>query len=596
MCGIVGYIGGKNAKDFLLEGLKTLEYRGYDSAGVAVIGCDGRIKQIKKAGRVSAMQSLCGNLCGNTGIGHTRWATHGEPTDENAHPHLSGKFAVVHNGIIENHAEIRQELEEKGFVFSSQTDTEVIAHLLNWYYEGVFLDALVKTISRIKGSYAIAAICCDFEGKIAVARQNNPLVIGISKDEGFLSSDILALPNNIEEKYLLCDGDIAILEKGKVSFFDCNCNSIGKTAIQSTTVGEKVELGIYKHFMQKEIYHIPKSLRDTLSNNCNAEALEKLTRIAPKRIIIVACGTAYHSGVCGKYIIEKFVNIPVEVEIASEFRYRNPILSSDDLVVAISQSGETADTLAALNLAKEKGCKNLCISNVSTSSLVALADMTLLTSAGAEIGVAATKSYSTQLLMLYMLCSALVRQKNIHLSKEILQNIRILPTLAEELLEKFSIFSDLAEKYQNSSGVYFIGRNIDYATALEGALKLKEISYIHSEGYAAGELKHGTIAMISSEVLVVAIITQRHVAEKTISNIQEVKARKGNIIVITQFEDVAKRCMDIANDVILLPQLKEEFMPIISVIPLQIFAYEMSIKKGNDPDHPRNLAKSVTVE
>lgn len=599
MCGIVGYIGSKNAKDFLLEGLEGLQYRGYDSAGIAIINQDGELKQIKVEGKIDALVQACGSLNGFTGIGHTRWATHGEPSSVNAHPHRSGKFTLVHNGIIENFSFLREMLKAKGYEFSSQTDTEVIAHLLNNNYNGSFLQAWQKTVGQLEGSYAIAAICSDYNGVIATARKSSPLIAAVKQGESFLSSDMAVLSKYADEVYVFRDGDIAFLAKGKIAFFDIEGHEVVREAEKMKAGAKQAQLGRYNHFMQKEINETSQSLRDTLSWEANNEAFAKIRQFASEidKIHIVACGTAFHSGVCGKYIIEKVNKIPVDVEIASEFRYRRPNLKKGNLVLAISQSGETADTLAALALARESGCRTLAITNVPTSSIVRAADTVLVTNAGTEIGVAATKSYSTQLMMLYLLSNALNSAFLSEEKEEFFSQLRMLPTLSEEVADKFDSFEALAEKYKDYSGVFFIGRNSDYAIALEGALKLKEISYLPAEGYAAGELKHGTIAMITQKVLVIAIITQMKVADKMLSNIQEVKARKGSVVVITQSEEVKEKCKEIADDIIMLPKAPiDELMPILSVMPLQMFAYCMAIKKGNNPDQPRNLAKSVTVE
>lgn len=596
MCGIIGYTGSKNSVPYLIDGLKKLEYRGYDSAGVAVINKTNNIQIIKKEGRISVLENNIGNLNGLCGIGHTRWATHGKPSDENSHPHKSGKFVLVHNGIIENFLDLKIDLVNSGTVFDSETDSEVIAHLINREYDGNFMETVIKVCKLLRGSYALAVICEDYPDNIVVAKKDNPLIVGIGKNENYLASDILALAGHTEKAYVLNDNEFALLEKNKITVYDDKFNKIDKEITNVKLSKDSLGLGENESYMLKEIKEIPKALKDTfcyyLQNGFDEILTEKLNTV--KGITVVACGTAYHAGICGKYVIEELCRMPVNVEIASEFRYKTPIIDGDDLVIAISQSGETADTLAALRLAKACGAVTVAITNVATSSITVVADYVLPMIAGAEIAVAATKSYNTQLAVMYMLALKLAEIKGLCKISDFVSAIEALPALCNEIISKSEFLKEQAGRLSNVQNVFFLGRNLDYAVALEGSLKLKEISYIHSEGYPAGELKHGTLALIEKNSLVVTLITQKKILEKTMNALHEVKAREADIIMITQFEELA--ASNEANSVVLLPKTNDLFMPILCVIPLQIFAYYMARARGNDPDKPRNLAKSVTVE
>lgn len=596
MCGIVGFVGGKNSVPYLIDGLKKLEYRGYDSAGIAVINSKKNIEVIKKEGRISVLENNLGNLSGSCGIGHTRWATHGKPSDENSHPHKSGKFVLVHNGIIENFLELKIELVNSGIVFTSQTDSEVIAHLINREYNGSLINTVINVTKLLRGSFALAVIYEDNPEQIAVAKKDNPLIIGLGKAENFIASDILAIAGYTKEAYVLDDDEFALVETDGVTVYDKNFNIKNKKITPIELLESSLGLGENESYMIKEIKEIPKALKDTfdfyIKNGFDIRLSEKLKLI--KGVTVVACGTAFHAGICGKYVIEELCRVPVNVEIASEFRYKSPIIDAGDLVIAISQSGETADTLAALRLAKACGAVTVAITNVATSSIVQIAEFILPMLAGAEIAVAATKSYNTQLSVLYMLAIHIAEIKGLAKMTDYLSCINGLPALCTEIISKASFLNEQAGRLSNVQNVFFLGRNLDYAVALEGSLKLKEISYIHSEGYPAGELKHGTLALIEKNTLVVTLITQSKILEKTMNALHEVKARGAKIIMVTQFDELASG--NDADSVILLPKTFDMFMPILCVIPLQIFAYYMARARGNDPDKPRNLAKSVTVE
>ncbi|MFA6860648.1 MAG: glutamine--fructose-6-phosphate transaminase (isomerizing) [Clostridia bacterium] len=596
MCGIFGYVGKKNCVPFLIEGLKKLEYRGYDSAGIAVLNDKEKIEMIKKEGRISTLEKNLGTINGRCGIGHTRWATHGKPSDENSHPHQSGKFVLVHNGIIENYLDLKIELVNSGVKFISQTDSEVIAHLCNREYKGNMLETISKITKLLKGSYALAIICEDYPNTIFVTKKDNPLIIGIGDKENYVSSDVLAIASHTNEAFILNDFEIAIVTNDSISIFDKNLKKFKKNHSKINVSNNDCGMGQNESYMLKEIKEIPKALKKTFDYYLTKEFDKNLLKILKKMssINIVACGTAYHAGICGKYVVEELCRIPVSVNIASEFRYSSPIIDKKSLTIAISQSGETADTLAALKLAKASGSKTIAITNVPTSSITQIADFVLPMLAGPEIAVAATKSYNTQLAVLYMLALKIRElRKKIKLDKYI-QCIKEIPLLAENMIKKASILNELAGKVSNVQNVFFLGRNLDYAVALEGSLKLKEISYIHSEGYPAGELKHGTLALIEKNIFVIVLITQKKLIEKSLNALHEVKAREANILLITGFEELKENSG--ADNMILIPKTLDLFMPILSVIPLQIFAYYMARAKGNDPDKPRNLAKSVTVE
>lgn len=608
MCGIVGYIGESQAAPILLEGLSKLEYRGYDSAGMAVF--DGSRIQIKKAvGRLKVLSELThdGTLMnGSVGIGHTRWATHGEPSEINAHPHYNKDetIAVVHNGIIENYLKLRSMLKEKGYEFRSETDTEVIAHLLDYYYKGNPLEAVIKVMNRVEGSYALGIIFAEFPDKVYAVRKDSPLIVGKGKDGNLIASDVPAVLKYTREVYFIQNEEIACLTKDDIQFFNVDGDVITKESKTIEWDVNAAEKGGYEHFMLKEMYEQPKTVRDTLSPRVKGKEVvieelgmtdEEIRQIS--RIHIVACGSAYHTGVTAKYVFEGMARIPVDVDLASEFRYRNPILNEDELVIIISQSGETADSLAALREAKSLGIKTLGIVNVVGSSIAREADKVMYTWAGPEIAVATTKAYSAQLVALYLLAIkfAGVRGKITEEETEnYLADLKKLPDQIELLLSNKEKIQKFANRYIAAKDVFFIGRGIDYAISLEGSLKLKEISYIHSEAYAAGELKHGTISLIEDGTLVVAVATQEELYKKTISNMVEVKTRGAFVMGVTNEgnTDIEKA----ADYVIYVPQTNKYFTNSLAIIPLQLFGYYVSVGKGCDVDKPRNLAKSVTVE
>jgi len=608
MCGIVGYIGKKKAIPVLINGLSKLEYRGYDSAGVAV-NEGGKLKVIKCKGRLSFLEERLKTekLNGCMGIGHTRWATHGEPNDVNSHPHISqsGEIAVVHNGIIENYIQLKEFLIGKGYIFKSETDTEVIAHLVEYYYKGSLVDAVMKVIDEIEGSYALGVLCKDEEDMFICARKDSPLIVGLGDGENFIASDIPAILEYTRDIYILEDKEVAVLTRDSVKVFNSLGAPVEKEIFKVDWDVEAAEKGGYEHFMMKEMYDEPKAIRDTMnprikngelvldSINITKEDIEKF-----EKIYIVACGTAYHAGVIGKYIIEKLCRIPVEVDVASEFRYRDPLVSDKNLTIIISQSGETLDTLFALREAKKKGSRILSIVNVVGSSIARDSDDVLYTWAGPEISVASTKAYNTQLAALYLVALDLGLKKGT-ISKEeadnIIASLREIPTGIEKILKNKDGIQKFAHAHFNAKSIFFIGRSLDYALSMEGSLKLKEISYIHSEAYAGGELKHGTIALIEKGTLVVCPMTQDTLFEKMVSNIREVKARGAVVLAITQ-EKHQEELLKTADMVLTIPDVDSLTAPIAAVTPLQLFAYYMAIEKGCDVDKPRNLAKSVTVE
>ena len=610
MCGIVGYIGFNQASDFLLDGMAKLEYRGYDSAGIAIIGAENVIKIQKKVGRLSNLETIvkADPNEGTVGIGHTRWATHGRPSDMNAHPHASedGKFAVVHNGIIENYMPLKEELIEKGYHFKSETDTEVVAHLLEDMYDGDFVDTVRRMLNRVDGAYALEIICADEPDKIICTKKENPLVIGLGKGENFVASDIPAIINYTRDTYILSDGELAIVTRDNVSVFDRKGNAIDKEVFHVSWNAEAAEKGGYEHFMLKEIHDQPKAVRDTFGTHISEDGktvhFEELNWTADdvtafNKILIVACGTAYHAGLVTKQYIESLARIPVNVEIASEYRYSNPLTDDKTLCIVISQSGETSDTLAALKEAKRLGAKSLAITNVVGSSISREADNTVYTWAGPEISVASTKAYTTQLvagLLFAVYLGQLNGKMDPAVGEEILSGIRNLPTLIHEIFEVDEDMKAFAKHYGFKSDAFFLGRAIDYAVAMEGALKLKEISYIHAEAYAGGELKHGTLALIEEGVPVIALATQEDVYDKMISNIREVKAREAIVIGIGMKgdEELSKH----VDHTIYVPRANKFIAPILAVVPLQLLAYYAAITRGADVDKPRNLAKSVTVE
>lgn len=610
MCGIVGYIGFENAADFMLEGLSKLEYRGYDSAGIAVIGPDNVIKVQKKVGRLANLEAVvkADPNTGHVGIGHTRWATHGRPSDMNAHPHTDAKglFAVVHNGIVENYLPIKEELIAKGYEFKSETDTEVVAHLLADLYDGDFEGTVRRMLDRIEGSYSLVITCADDPSRIICTKQDNPLVIGLGKGENFIASDIPAIINRTRDTYILNDGEVAIVTADSVAISDRAGHPIEKEIYHVTWNAEAAEKGGYEHFMLKEIYEQPKAIRDTLTGRISKDNTEvvyeelnwTLDDVASiNRVLITACGTAYHAGLVAKYYIEQLARIPVEVDIASEYRYRNPLTDKNTLAIVISQSGETSDTLAALKEAKRLGARTLAITNVVGSSISREADQVIYTWAGPEIAVASTKAYTTQLVALLLLAVYLGQlngKLDSGLAQRILTDLHKLPTLCHEIFEGVDDIKSFARNYGFREDAFFLGRSIDYAVAMEGSLKLKEISYIHAEAYAGGELKHGTLALIEEGVPVIGLATQEDVREKMMSNIKEVKAR--DAVVIGVGVDGDTELAKYVDHTIFVPKADKYTVPILAVIPLQLLAYYAAITRGADVDKPRNLAKSVTVE
>ena len=589
MCGIIGCTGDFNTVRVLLDGLAKLEYRGYDSAGIAVM-CNETIEVVKCKGRIRELSSKIKNrdlsMC-KSGIGHTRWATHGEPNDVNSHPHISdsGLFCVVHNGIIENYTEVRGNLQKDGYKFLSETDSEVIAHLLEFNYEGDVIKALHDTVNQLDGSYALGVICADTPDLIYSARKDSPLVLGITEQGGVIASDIPALLSFTRDIFIAEDGEIACVSKDSISFYNSMGMQIEKEHIVVDWDAGAAEKGGYEHFMLKEIHEEPDAVRKTLAN----KALDTVVITKPNRIHIIACGTAYHAGVVGKYIIEETAGIPVEVDVASEFRYKTPIIKDGDLTLVISQSGETIDTLFAMRKAKALGSKILAFVNVVGSSIAREADDVFYTRAGPEIAVASTKAYSTQIAAIFMLAVKLAPDK---VSESELYN---LPEMLEQLLTKKDIVQKFASELHSGKSIFFIGRGLDYALSMEGSLKLKEVSYIHSEAYAGGELKHGTIALIEEGTPVICSMTQPHIFAKMESNLREVQARGARVLIITT-EKYKKRAELISDMVITIPDVNPIFAPITAITPMQLFAYYCAVLKGCDVDKPRNLAKSVTVE
>lgn len=608
MCGIVGYIGENQAAPIILEGLAKLEYRGYDSAGMAVF--DGKeIKTQKATGRLKVLENLTRGgetLPGTVGIGHTRWATHGAPSDRNAHPHTNttGTIAVVHNGIIENYLQLKKKLLDKGYTFQSETDTEVLAQLLDYYYKGNPLEAITKVLHRVEGSYALGIMFADYPDEIYAARKDSPLIVGQSENGSFIASDVPAILKYTRTVYYMENQEVAALRRDGLRFLSVDEEEVTKTPVQIDWDADAAEKAGYEHFMLKEIYEQPKTITDTISPRIrnNDIVIEELNMTdeelrAVKRIHIVACGSAYHTGVTGKYVLEGLARIPVEVDVASEFRYRNPILEEGSMVIVISQSGETADTLAALREAKARGFKVLGIVNVVGSSIAREADACLYTWAGPEIAVATTKAYSAQLTALYMLAMKFAKVRGTITEEkfqEMLGDLRCLPDQIELLLGQKEKVQHFANRYLGARDIFFIGRGIDYAISLEGSLKLKEISYIHSEAYAAGELKHGTISLIEDGTLVVALATQPNLFQKTISNIVEVKSRGAFVMAITNEENKAME--KVSDYTLYIPETNPFFTNSLAIIPLQLFAYYVAVGRGCDVDKPRNLAKSVTVE
>lgn len=610
MCGVVGYIGNQNAVPVLISGLSKLEYRGYDSAGIAILD-NNKIEVCKTKGRIDNLRDklLTHPIHGKIGIGHTRWATHGVPSDVNAHPHISSDtdIAVVHNGIIENYMVLKEELEAKGYKFVSETDTETIAHLLDYYHKSGMdiLDAVFKILERIEGSYALGVICKDYPDQLIAARKDSPLVVGLGEGENFIASDMPAILNYTKNVYLIDDKEVALIKADSVKIFDINKNEVKKDVFTFDWDIEAAEKNGYDHFMLKEIFEQPKVVKDNISKRFDENGRVVLDSIKLgkaeleniNRIYIVACGTAYYAGMVGKYLIERIVRIPVNSEVASEFRYKDPLIDEKTLMIVVSQSGETADTLAAMRLAKEKGARVLGIVNAVGSSIAREADDVLYTLAGPEIAVASTKAFSAQVVAMFMLTLHLAGELNKLDVKEIMEiktAMEALPALVNRILSKAQVIERFTEKYIGSKNVFYIGRGLDYIVSMEGSLKLKEIAYLHSEPYAAGELKHGPIALIEDSTLVVGIVTQEELFDKTVSNMREVKARGARVLAIAMEGNT--EIEKYADDVFYIPRTHWMLTPLLANIPQQIFAYYMALGLGNDVDKPRNLAKSVTVE
>lgn len=606
MCGIIGYAGYRDAIPEIIEGLKKLEYRGCDSAGVAVITDDGLWIE-KREGRLSRLEDyLNGKPQATIGVGHTRWATHGVPNDVNAHPHVDcqEEFAVVHNGIIENFGHLRRWLVQKGHVFRSQTDTEVLCHLIEDCYQGDLVEAVRNAVAHLKGSYAIAVVSPKEPDKIVAVRKDSTMMVGIGEREFFLASDIPAVLARTNRFYVLEDGEMAVLTPTGVRLSSVvDGNEIHKDVFTVDWDPIQAEKNGYPHFMLKEIHEQPRALRDTMRGRIADGRIEfpdvqlDLFLQDVQKVFIVGCGTAYHAGMVGRYLIEKLARVPVEVDIASEFRYREVLWPEKSILIVVSQSGETADTLAVLREAKRRGVKILAVTNVVGSSVAREADAVLYTWAGPEISVASTKAYSTQVLLMYMIAIFMAEQRGTLPPEVITGMVKELAALPDKILQVLECSAGveaITGKYHQASSAFFLGRGLDHMIALEGALKLKEISYIHAEAYAAGELKHGTLALIEEGVPVISLITQDDLQDKMMSNIKEVKARKGTIIGITK-EGMAK-IIEECDEVVTIPNADQLFTPLLSVIPLQLLAYHMAVARGCDVDNPRNLAKSVTVE
>ena len=612
MCGIVGYIGEAQAAPILLAGLGKLEYRGYDSAGIAVRNeATGKIEIVKEKGRLRALVEKTDNgkaVPGTCGIGHTRWATHGEPSAQNAHPHCTEDRSVVlvHNGIIENYQELKEKLLKSGYTFYSQTDTEVAVKLIDYYYKktGTPLEAISRAMLRIRGSYAFGVMFHDYPGKLFAARKDSPLIIGVSEHGGLIASDVPAILDQTRKVYYIGNLEIAEITQDEVHFYNIDREELQKDLVEIKWDAKAAEKGGYEHFMLKEIHEQPKAVKDTINAYVKDGAIdfsqvglsdEQLKKL--ERIYIVACGSAYHVGMSAKYILESLTDVPVEVDLASEFRYRDPKLIENSMVIVISQSGETADSLAALRLSKEKGRLVLGVVNVIGSSIARESDYVLYTYAGPEISVATTKAYSTQLIAMYLLTIQLAKVKGKITEErvaELFTEMATLPDKIQRVLEDKERIQWFASKYANAKDIFFIGRGLDYAISLEGSLKMKEISYIHSEAYAAGELKHGTISLIEDGTLVVGVLTQQALFEKTVSNLVEVKSRGAYLMGLTSYGNYAVE--DTADFSVYVPKTEQYFMNSLAIVPLQLMGYYVSVAKGLDVDKPRNLAKSVTVE
>ncbi len=608
MCGIVGYIGDKKSIDVLTRGLEKLEYRGYDSAGIAVVNKD-EMKIVKCKGRLKNLEEKLEEISidSHVGIGHTRWATHGEPSDVNSHPHVNhkGNIAVVHNGIIENYLEIKEELKKSGYSFVSETDTEVIPYLIDMYYDGDLKKAVMKAIKKLKGAFALGVLSLDEKDKLIAVRKDSPLIIGLGEGENFIASDIPAVIDWTKDIYILENGEMAEITKDHVSIMDFEGNPIQKKVYKVTWDIDEAKKGGYDHFMIKEIFEQPKAIKDTLMPRIDDSGKINLDNIDIKsediknieKIYIVACGTAYHAGLVGKALIEKYARIPVLTDIASEFRYNNPFIDEKTLMIVVSQSGETADTLAALRLAKEKKAKVLAVCNVVGSSISREADYVFYTWAGPEIAVASTKAYTTQVVSLALIALYMADMKGTideFEYKKVLEEVKVLPEKIEKILESQSNIKSAASHISKSSDIFYIGRGFDYYLAMEGSLKLKEVSYIHSEAMAAGELKHGTLALIEENTPVLALATQDFLYDKMISNIKEVKTRGAYTIALAKEGNTEIK--GVADFIIYIPSAIDELTAPLAVIPLQLLAYYVATERGCDVDKPRNLAKSVTVE
>lgn len=613
MCGIVGYVGGRNAVPVLLQGLKMLEYRGYDSAGVAVFNSKaGEIKVCKTKGRVENLESKLYDspVAGKIGIGHTRWATHGVPSDENAHPHFSSseKIAVVHNGIIENYVVIRDFLRGQGYEFVSETDTECVAQLAGYYYSksGSFLDSVYRVLAKVDGSYALALVCADCPDKIITVKKNCPLIVGLGKGENFLASDMPAILKYTRNTYIMEDNEVAVIEKDSVKVYNKKKEEIQKEVYVVDWTIEAAEKSGYEHFMLKEIYEQPKVVSDNLNRRFKSDGTgirldsiklgkEELEGI--NQIYIVACGTAYYAGLVGKFLLEKMARIHVNSDVASEFRYKDPLIDEKTLVIVISQSGETADTLEAMRLAKRKGSRVLAVVNVVGSTIAREANDVIYTLAGPEIAVASTKAFSAQVVAMFLLTLHISLERgrlSLEEFREIKAEMELLPSHINTILTSAPNIKHFMEKYIGSKNVFYIGRGLDYVVCREGSLKLKEIAYLHSEPYAAGELKHGPIALIEESTLVIGVATQQNLFAKTMSNIKEVKARGARVLIIAM--EGNREIENYADDYIYIPKTHPVLTPLLANIPQQLFAYYMAVGLGNDVDKPRNLAKSVTVE
>lgn len=609
MCGIVGYLGYRQATEVLIEGLSKLEYRGYDSAGVAVnVGNELEIRKFKGRLAILAEDLEKNPIEGGLGIGHTRWATHGEPSDVNSHPHfnMDRTIAVVHNGIIENYMELREELQSEGVLFLSQTDTEVVAHLVDKYYEGNLLDAVYKATERLRGAYALGVVCKDNNNELVAVRKDSPLVVGLGEGENFIASDIPAILKYTRNVYFLENGEFVHMVGDKLTVLNENRDVVEKEVTKITWDVEAASKGGYEHFMLKEVYEQPSGVRETLIRRLNDNGEIQLDDIKMtkqdlekiNKVYIVACGTAYHAGLVGKFAIEKFAKIPVITDIASEFRYRDPFIDENTLLILVSQSGETADTLASLRYAKERGARILAVTNVVGSSIARESHDVFYTWAGPEVSVASTKAYTTQLVSFYMIAlDFAIKRETItkEFYNEMIEKLKEMPSKVEKALEQETyIKEDVAKTLKEAHSAFYLGRGLDYNLAMEGALKIKEISYIHAEAFAAGELKHGTIALIEKGTPVIAIATQGELFEKMVSNMAEVRARGAYVIAIAQEKN--KEVEKAADKVIYIPNVDDILSSILTVLPLQLLSYYVAVERGCDVDKPRNLAKSVTVE